>query len=35
MNELTLFVVGLFVSGVAIAATVISAIGSDYPEERK
>ena len=35
MNEMTLFVVGLFVSGVAIAATVISAIVSDYPEDRK
>ncbi len=35
MNELTLFVVGLFVFGVAIAATVISSIGSDHPEDRK
>jgi hypothetical protein len=35
MNEITLFVVGLFVLGVAIASTVISAISSDYPEERK
>lgn len=35
MSEMTLFVVGLFVSGVAIAATVISAIGSDYPEDQK
>lgn len=35
MNDLTLFVVGLFVSGVAIAATVISAIASDEPENRK
>ena len=34
MNEMTLFVVGLFVSGVAIAATVISAISSDDPEDR-
>lgn len=34
MNEMTLFVVGLFVSGVAIAATVISAIGSDHPEDQ-
>ncbi len=35
MSEMTLFIVGLFVSGVAIAATVISAIASDYPEDRK
>ncbi len=34
MNEFTLFIVGFFVFGVAIAATVISAIGSDYPEDR-
>ncbi len=35
MNEMTLFLVGMFVSGVAIAATVISAIGSDHPEDQK
>ena len=34
MNEMTLFLVGLLVSGVSIAATVISAISSDYPEDR-
>ena len=35
MNEMSLFVVGLFVSGVAIAATLISAIASDHPEDRQ
>jgi hypothetical protein len=34
MNDMTLFIVGFFVAGVAIAATVISAIGSDHPEDR-
>ncbi len=35
MSETTFFFVGFLVFGVAIAATVISAIGSDYPEDRK
>lgn len=34
MNETTIFIAGLFVSGVVIAATFISAIASDHPENR-
>ncbi len=34
MNETTLFFVGFLVFGVAIAATILSAIASDYPEDR-
>lgn len=34
MNEMILFIVGLIVFGIAITATLISAIASDHPENR-
>ncbi len=34
MNDMTVFIAGLFVSAVVIAATFISAIASDHPENR-